>query len=237
MEAVRNSLNSRATQPAAAAAATSPVLSLDTPQQRWEATLGVLTATVLGLHARLGLLTVPTTLEEDLVLEAAALAGAFVSWTPQQIAGLSRQQQEGDHQQEQQAHGQALEAVHSRLLDHTMEVAALQTVPYDSSSSSHAKVQQLQAGLADLGAQLDTLTEYRAQAPWRCEQMDKLQQLVQETLSKTGAAEPAAATAAGPGMDACVLLAIQARLQQQMLIHVYGVLCDAIAAELQPTLA
>jgi hypothetical protein len=173
-----------------------------------------------------GLLSVPTTLEEDLALEGAILSGSFASLTPEQVAGLL----EGRQEDEQEA---ALEALHARLLKRTMEVAALQAAPCDS-SSSHAAVQQLQAGLADLGAQLGALTEHRRHASWRCEQMDKLQQLAQEAPSRTGAA---AAAAGGAGVDPCVLLAIQARLQQKMLIHVYGLLCDAMAGQSLPVLS
>jgi hypothetical protein len=235
MQAVRSRLDNRASAPTAApeaaAAVATPRDTWDSPQQSWEATLAVLTARLLGLHARVGLLTVPTTLEEDLALEAAA--GGCASLTPEQVAGLFRQQEEGDQEQQQQAHDQALEALHTRLLDCTMEVAALQTVPHDS-SSSHVKVQRLQTGLADLGAQLEALTEQWGEAPWRQQQVDWLQQLVQNTPRGSGA--DVAAASRGSGVDACMQLAIQARLQQKMLIHVYGLLCDAIARQLQVAL-
>jgi chromosome segregation ATPase len=195
------------------------VVQPDTPQQRWEAFLAALTTTLLGLHARLGLLAMPTTLEEDVVLEAAITTGALASYTPQQVAGLLEEQEENDQQQQQQ---QALETLHTRLLDHTMELAALQRLPCDS-SSSYADAQELQSELADLGAQLDSLTEHRDQAPRRRGQIARLQQPMQA---------PSGAGAATAGVEPCVLLAIQARLQQKMLIHVYGLLCDAITLEL-----
>jgi hypothetical protein len=85
----------------------------------------------------------------------------------------------------------------------------------------------------------------RYQAPGhhkRIARLQKLQQLVQQKApSKAGAAAAAAAEEeaegdeeeqAAAGIEPCVLLAIQARLQQKMLIHVYGLLCDALKAEL-----
>jgi hypothetical protein len=227
METVRGSLDSRAARPAAAQRAVKP----DTPQQRWEASLAELSARVLGLQARLGLLTMPTTLEEDLALEGAALAGGFASWTPKKVARLLGRREEGDWEQLRDTE-KALGALQTEVRRLIIDTAALSGKACDS-SSSHDEMQLLQAELAKWESAVDEHSRQQQQAPRRRKRIDRLRQLV-KGASSSDAAAPAAARAAG--VDPCVLLAIQARLQQKMLIHMFGLLCDGIAAELRAKL-
>jgi hypothetical protein len=184
--------------------------------------LGELTARLLGLHARLGLLAMPTTLEEDVAIERAALAGAFADWTPWRIGRLLGWHGEGDSAQQP-----AVEALLEEVLVHTWNVARL-VGSHHTSISSRAQRKQLQAGAADLQARLQGLTQQMAQSPRRRVRIARLQQLAQHAAGGTAVA--------GAGMDACLLRAVQARLQQKMLLQVYGLLCDAVAAELKAQL-
>jgi hypothetical protein len=190
----------------------------DSPQQRWEATLAALTATLLGLHARVGLLSMPTTTGEDLELLAAPGGQAAAA----AATGGSGQVQQGKRkvlqllQKELQACTRAL-----------AEVAAGQAK--SSSSGDGAGRGEELMGVAQQVQRLMDLVD-------RAQQVESERERQQQQRLASSPPSTTAGQAAG-ARDAVSVLAVEARLEQKLLLHVYSLLCDAIMLELNTVLA
>jgi hypothetical protein len=194
-------------------------------QQRWEESLAALTATLLGLHARVGLLAMPTTLEEDLVLEKAITTGQLSVQQVAQVAGQLAAAAAAAHAPQ----ADALRSLQQELMTCTRALAAAGAGESTGSKEQVAKVGRVAGLLLRAGAATSKLAQARSEHS----QLAYLQQLLQAASS--GAGVPGAAAAAAAGSEgACTSWAIKARLEQKRVLHVYVYLCDMIESDLTP---
>jgi hypothetical protein len=216
-----------------------------TARQHRDALLAAPTPKLLGLHARLALLAMPTTLEEDLLLHEALTAGQL---SGQQVAQVAEDLVAATAAWQSQADMDKLEAANEGLLTFTRKLAAAGADPWSTYKEQFDKVAAIRDWLRYAGAVTSKLERARREHS----QLGYLQQLLQAASSGAGAPAaaappppqaaaaaaappPQAAAAAAAGSDGeCITWAIKARLEQKMVLHLYVLLCDMIESDLTP---